>query len=59
MKAECKADYSEDGFHCECDEGYHGNGKIQPVDAVAGLYGAGGYKKPKGEELIFELLTVV
>ena len=47
-KAECVADYSEDGYHCRCSAGYHGNGKLQPLTAVAGLYGVGSYKRPRG-----------
>lgn len=62
-KASCVADYSEEGYHCSCATGYHGNGKIQPLNAVAGLYGAGSYKRPKGcldiDECAFKLHNCV
>ena len=47
--ATCIADYSSQGYHCQCPSGYHGNGKKQKdEEVVGGLFGAGAYKVPKG-----------
>ncbi|CAG5082670.1 Oidioi.mRNA.OKI2018_I69.PAR.g10179.t1.cds [Oikopleura dioica] len=44
--ATCVADYSEDGYHCLCAEGFHGKGNR--LAAVGGLYGQGSYESPEG-----------